>query len=143
LLSRTLGSRLRQAVAATNLIADIAPAALAMGRKQLEAALTPPDEGADVSDDATGGKAPVTRFNGRLSPHRVIEAIPFAMDDVRKIRHAFEGVTVNDVFSRQRGAVRRYLDSKGNCLTPRVSACADDDAGSVKTPKRAPDWTAR
>lgn len=134
LLSRTVGSRFKQTLAVTDLLADIAPVALAMGRKQLEAVLTPPEADGPDQDEATRGKPPVTRFNAPLSPHRVIEAIPFAMDEVRKIRQAFEGVTVNDVFMAAcAGALRRYLEAKGELPdTALIAFVPMTTRGSVK-----------
>lgn len=59
------------------------------------------------------GSNPVTRFNGAASPHRVFALYNYALDDVKRIRRAVPGATVNDtVLSIAAGAVREYLASK-------------------------------
>lgn len=59
------------------------------------------------------GGAPRTRFNDNVSPHRVFDAVSFGLDDVRRIKSAVEGATVNDVMvSVCGGALRRYLAAK-------------------------------
>ena len=58
------------------------------------------------------GSAPVprTRFNERVSAHRVIEGRNFDLDEVKRIRKTVEGATVNDVvLAVCSGALRRYL----------------------------------
>ena len=60
------------------------------------------------------GSNPVTRFNLKRSPHRVFTARRFALDDVKRVRAAVPGATINDaVLSICAGAVRQYLDAKG------------------------------
>ncbi len=57
---------------------------------------------------------PHTRFNDNVSPHRVFDGRSFSLDEVRAIKGKIEGATVNDVMvSVCGGALRRYLDSKG------------------------------
>jgi WS/DGAT/MGAT family acyltransferase len=59
-------------------------------------------------------KVPRTRFNGNVSPHRVFDGRSFSLDEIRAIKSRIEGATVNDVMvSVCGGALRRYLDSKG------------------------------
>lgn len=59
-------------------------------------------------------RAPVTRFNAKISPHRVVEAVGLPLADMAKIRAAIPGVTINDIFvCVVSGAMRRYLESKG------------------------------
>jgi diacylglycerol O-acyltransferase / wax synthase len=59
------------------------------------------------------GSNPVTRFNGQVSPHRVFAMRSCALDDIKRIRKAVPGATVNDtVLSIAAGAVREYLASK-------------------------------
>jgi WS/DGAT/MGAT family acyltransferase len=63
---------------------------------------------------------PVTRFNGKRSPHRVFALRNYALEDVKRIRKAVPGATVNDtVLSIAAGAVREYLAAKGEL--PQVS----------------------
>jgi diacylglycerol O-acyltransferase len=60
------------------------------------------------------GEKPKTRFNGKLSPHRVVDAARFDFDDFRKIKNAVKGATINDsVLTVVSGALRKYLQAKG------------------------------
>lgn len=62
----------------------------------------------------TTGLAPNTRLNGTVSPHRVFDGVPFPLDDIRAIKDAVEGATVNDVIlSIVGGGLRRYLSATG------------------------------
>jgi WS/DGAT/MGAT family acyltransferase len=56
-------------------------------------------------------EVPRTRFNGTVSPHRVVEGRTFSLHDIRDIRKRVPGATVNDVvLTICSGAMRRYLD---------------------------------
>ncbi len=60
------------------------------------------------------GPVPRTRFNARVTPHRVFDGRRYALDDCRKIKQAVEGATINDVIlTVVGGALRRYLTEKG------------------------------
>ena len=64
------------------------------------------------ADDAKS-RPPKTRFNVKISPHRVFDAQSFSLADIKKIRTAFPGKTVNDVMlTIVGGTMRRYLESK-------------------------------
>jgi len=53
---------------------------------------------------------PHTRFNGSVSPHKMFGARAFRLDDLRTIRKAVEGCTINDVILAVcGGALRSYL----------------------------------
>jgi WS/DGAT/MGAT family acyltransferase len=66
---------------------------------------------ADVETSAT---VPRTRFNGPVSSHRVVEGRTFSLDDIRTIRKAVSGSTVNDVvLTVCGGALRKYLSRHG------------------------------
>ncbi|MDQ2763905.1 MAG: wax ester/triacylglycerol synthase family O-acyltransferase, partial [Pseudomonadota bacterium] len=55
--------------------------------------------------------APKTRFNGKVSAHRVWDAVPFKLADVRGMKEAVPGATVNDVIlAVVGGGLRKYLD---------------------------------
>lgn len=55
-----------------------------------------------------------TRFQGKISAHRVVEARGFDFDEVRTIKNSSPGATINDVMlTVVAGALRKYLDSKG------------------------------
>ena len=58
-------------------------------------------------------EAPRTRFQGKISPHRAVDACKFDFEDIRAIKNAVPGATVNDVMlAIVSGGLRRYLDSK-------------------------------
>ena len=58
--------------------------------------------------------APRTRFNERISAHRVFDGTIFTISAIKQIRAAFPGATVNDVLlSVVGGTMRAYLLSKG------------------------------
>lgn len=83
---------------------------------------------------------PKTRFNGKVSPHRVFDAIRVPLDDVKRIKNALEGATVNDAaITIVGGALRKYLLSKKELPEQSLAAMApinvrsgsDKDAGNV------------
>ena len=56
---------------------------------------------------------PDTRFNRRVSPHRAFEGRSFALSEIRAIKNAVPGTTVNDVvLAICSGALRHYLEAK-------------------------------
>lgn len=58
-------------------------------------------------------KAPLTRFNGMISANRVVEAVQFPLEEMKPIRAAVPGSTVNDIFlTIVGGAMRKYLHAK-------------------------------
>ncbi len=55
-----------------------------------------------------------TRFQGKISRHRVVESSKFDFEEVRAIKGTVEGATINDVMlAIVSGALRNYLESKG------------------------------
>ena len=86
--------------------------------------------------DHASHKAPKTRFNGRVSPHRRFVFGQLELDDVKEKKNA-HGVTVNDVVvSICTGAVRRWLLERDE-LPPEpliaqipVSVRTDEQAGT-------------
>ena len=71
-----------------------------------------------VSRSGNGPKlselAPGTRFSGKVTPHRVLDARTFPFAALRPIRDAVPGATVNDVaLAVIGGALRGYLQSHG------------------------------
>jgi WS/DGAT/MGAT family acyltransferase len=58
-------------------------------------------------------RVPKTRFNGSVSAHRVIGSIDVTLADIKRIRQAAPGATVNDVvLAICGGGLRSYLESK-------------------------------
>lgn len=56
---------------------------------------------------------PKTRFNGPISPRRVVDRIRFPMSDIKLIKKFFSDETINDVaMTIISGALRNYLVSK-------------------------------
>jgi WS/DGAT/MGAT family acyltransferase len=55
--------------------------------------------------------APRTIFNGEVTNQRVFDGVTVSLADLKKVKNAFEGVTLNDVIlSICAGALRRYLE---------------------------------
>jgi WS/DGAT/MGAT family acyltransferase len=58
-------------------------------------------------------RVPRTRFNGKVSPHRVVEGVRFDLAAIERIRDAVPHATVNDVaLALIGGALRRYLEGR-------------------------------
>lgn len=56
---------------------------------------------------------PKTRFNGRISAHRVLEGRSFSLAEIKAAKNAVEGATVNDaIMTICGGALRKYLAAK-------------------------------
>jgi WS/DGAT/MGAT family acyltransferase len=68
---------------------------------------------------------PHTRFNERVSPHRVYDAMRFPFEELRATRRAVPGATVNDATLTFVGAgMARYLTEKGEAPDrPLVAVC--------------------
>jgi diacylglycerol O-acyltransferase / wax synthase len=70
-------------------------------------------QGLKAGDFEDLGDIPTTRFNGKLSPHRVVGATKFDFEAVRQIKNMVDGATINDaVLTIVGGALRRYLLDK-------------------------------
>ena len=68
-------------------------------------------------------KAPATRFNRPISPHRVVEAAAISLLEIKAVRERVPGATLNDVFMTVvGGALRKYLHSKGELPTESLMA---------------------
>ncbi len=95
--SRSLINPLRQAKALKNSLPGMTRAAKGLMNKEF--------------DFKALLKAPKTRFNGTVSPHRMFDAQTFRLKDVKSIRQLAPGSTLNDVMlSVVGGAMRHYLD---------------------------------
>ncbi len=57
--------------------------------------------------------APRTSFNGTITGHRTIAFTDISLDDIKAIKNAVPGATVNDVvLALSGGALRRYLEDR-------------------------------
>jgi diacylglycerol O-acyltransferase len=103
LAARTAVSNVRQPFRFARVLADAAPPALRTFADWLGS-----------EDEGSGASVPRTRFNGKVSPHRVVEGRVFSLDLVKSIRKQVSGATVNDVvLAITSGALRRYLGHHG------------------------------
>jgi diacylglycerol O-acyltransferase / wax synthase len=76
--------------------------------------------------------APRTRFSGRVSGHRVIDARRFDLAELKKIKSTVPGATLNDaVLAIVGGALRKYLADKGELPADPMRAMAPI---SLRTP---------
>ena len=76
-------------------------------------------------DVSTEMIAPKTRFNRKISPHRVVEGISVPLAEVKAIRTLVDGAQVNDVFlSIIGGAMRRYREDKKELPKKTLTAMA-------------------
>ncbi|MEH6571085.1 MAG: wax ester/triacylglycerol synthase family O-acyltransferase [Halioglobus sp.] len=70
-------------------------------------------EGKKQQDFHTLDDKQKTRFQGKISRHRVVEGRRFDFDEIRAIKNSLPGVTVNDVMlTIVAGGMRKYLSSK-------------------------------
>ena len=87
------------------------------GVKAAEVAAQLVRRGADTGPAAAlpgFAKAPATRFNATVSANRVVEAVGFPVDAMKRARAKLPGVTVNDLFlAVVGGGLHHYLKSKG------------------------------
>ncbi len=68
---------------------------------------------------------PKTRFNAKVSSHRVFDAASFPLADVRVIKEAVPGATVNDaILAIIGGGLRTYLSDKGELPDTNLTAMA-------------------
>ncbi len=69
--------------------------------------------------------APQTRFNRKVSPHRIWDGVPFPLAGVRAIKEAIPGATVNDaILAIIGGGLRTYLLDKGELPGESLTAMA-------------------
>lgn len=69
--------------------------------------------------------APKTRFNGKVGPHRVFDAVPLPLASIREIKDALPGATVNDVIlTIVGGGLRKYLQGKNELPKETLTAMA-------------------
>ena len=69
--------------------------------------------------------APKTQLNSKVSAHRVWDAVPFKLADIRALKDVVPGATVNDVLlAVVGGALRTYLKDKGELPQETLTAMA-------------------
>ena len=78
-----------------------------------------------LSPSSTRVKVPRTRFNGPIDAKRVFETVEVDLAEIKLIRAAVPGATVNDaVLSIVGGALRRYLTAKDELPKSTLMAAA-------------------
>jgi diacylglycerol O-acyltransferase / wax synthase len=98
-IMRAVNSNLSSPVKLLNAAMKFMPALLGAAMKSSQPA---------AGENRTG--VPQTRFNVAISPHKVFNAVTFALGDIGKVRALVEGATVNDVvLAICSGALRIYL----------------------------------
>lgn len=98
-VTRALTSNLTSPVKMLNALMKLSPALVAAAKKRL-------------AEPARQGRrgVPVTRFNHRVSPHRMFAAAEFPLVELGRLRRRVDGATINDVIlAICGGALRRYL----------------------------------
>jgi WS/DGAT/MGAT family acyltransferase len=81
-------------------------------------------------------KPPATRFQGKVSPHRVVDVLGLPLSSMKSIRARLGDVTINDLFlTTVGGALHEYLSAKGElpeqtltCMVPMSFRGADKTA---------------
>ncbi len=116
LLGRAAVNSIRQPLRVPSLIRETIPA---LGRLAQVASKD------DVHLPAVPGRVPVTRFNQKVSPHRVISGKRFDLDDIKAIKNTVQGATINDaVLTICAGGIRRYLEHHGELPEESLTAMA-------------------
>jgi diacylglycerol O-acyltransferase len=116
MLSKALINNLRKPMQLMNLVGSAIPTWRRIQRGKKE------------QDFATLEDKQKTLFQGKISPHRVCDAVPFAFEDIRAIKNAVAGATINDtMLCIVSGGLRKYLAAK-NALPEKtlVSGCPID-----------------
>jgi diacylglycerol O-acyltransferase / wax synthase len=99
MVTRALASNFASPVRMMNAVMRLSPALVTAAKRRLTAAPVSGRSG-----------VPVTRFNHRVSPHRVFAATEFPLAELGRLRQRVDGATVNDVIlAICGGALRRYL----------------------------------
>jgi diacylglycerol O-acyltransferase / wax synthase len=124
LVARTVYSGVEQASRFARLSAQIGARLLHAGQAQLPVIAR--GDLAGVVKEVTAllpTAAPVTRFSDQVSQHRVMEAFGMPLSRIKRVRQKVPGATLNDIFvAVAGGAVRKYLDGKGELPDESLSA---------------------
>ena len=123
LYARALGNRLYSVVDTSKLLLDVGQTSLGLGKKYLYRRLQAAPSKEPKGPSALPPKAPITRFDHAVSPHRVVEALGLPMGAIQGIRSKVPEVTVNDIFMAVTGgALRKYLEGKHELPRQSLSA---------------------
>ncbi len=126
LLSRTSVNNVRQPFKLARVVVESVPALARLGI------------GLSAGKLKRVGAVPRTRFNGKVSPHRVFDGRSFRLSDIRAIKNAVEGATVNDaVIAIVGGALNKYLSSKNELPKDSLIAMAPISVRSKDQQKSA------
>lgn len=103
LLLKAIGAGLKGPLKLTRALLESLPALVEQRQKERSGKLVKPPK----------SKVPKTRFNGPVTPHRVMEGRVWDFAAVKQLRDAVPGTTINDiVLTIVGGSLRRYLQSK-------------------------------
>jgi hypothetical protein len=123
LYSRAVANNLGRLPRLARLATESAGRFAKLGRSALPAASRPGDGRVPPDLKALVRRAPVTRFSGRVSAHRVVESVGLPLQAMRAVRAAVEGATLNDVFlATVGGALNLYLGSKNELPAQSMTA---------------------
>ena len=124
--ARAIGHHARQAVDAAKLAAQLGTRVALAGKdmietgKAMELAMSLLEKrlskamAGDAVAAAGSLRKPSSRFDGKVSAHRVVDAVGFSMAECKTIREHVADITINDIFlAATGGGVRRYLEAKG------------------------------
>ncbi len=116
LLGRAAANSIRQPLRVPSLIRETLPA---IGRLVNTASQD------NINLPAVPGRVPVTRFNQKVSPNRVISGSRFDLDEIKTIKNSVPGATINDaVLTICAGGIRRYLQHHGELPEESLTAMA-------------------
>jgi diacylglycerol O-acyltransferase len=126
-LNRALVSNIQSPVKMASTLLRFSPAIFDTLRKSLG------------SDAGKSKRVPQTRFNQAVSPHKMFDATNFSLQDMKRIKDAVEGSTINDVvLAICSGALRSYLEFHGELPEDPMVAIAPVNArrgrGDAETP---------
>ena len=124
LYTRAVTNRSHQIAEASRVLTAVGHSAVDLGRALLKMKF---DKGlrwpSDGEPSVVPSRAPVTRFGQPLSPHRVLEAQGFPLEDFERIRAHFGDVTIDDIFlTVVGGAIQRYLTAKNELPDQPINA---------------------
>lgn len=131
LYSRAIGHTAKRALNVAWLYADTLSRLAGLGAKTVATRLRKHGNEGVADKVPYFAKAPQTRFNGKVTPNRVIETVLLPLASIADIRRHASHVTVNDVFlATISGALRLYLKAKNELPEASVRALLSLNLGS-------------